>query len=176
MPSPIVTSTPTPSAAAPSPSSYRPAPAPPTTAVPSLDRSTSQRTPIRTSKPQDLGRANTTTRTTRRPPSIGATQSPAQSGAPKPPKHSSRSSRSDITLQAAQTPREKDPRVAQQAQQPSPAVASLAKTAGVATPRRREKKDKDKESSDDIIRRLQQICTDADPTKLYRSLVKIGQG
>jgi len=62
-----------------------------------------------------------------------------------------------------------------QAQQPSPAAASLAKTAaGVATPRRREKKDKD--SSDDIIRRLQQICTDADPTKLYRNLVKIGQG
>lgn len=53
-------------------------------------------------------------------------------------------------------------------------MASLAKSAGVATPRRREKKDKD--GSDDIIRRLQQICTDADPTKLYRNLVKIGQG
>lgn len=34
--------------------------------------------------------------------------------------------------------------------------------------------DKDKEG--DIIKRLQAICTDADPTKLYRSLVKIGQG
>lgn len=31
-------------------------------------------------------------------------------------------------------------------------------------------------SSQDVIRRLQAICTDADPTKLYRNLVKIGQG
>ncbi|KAG0250063.1 signal transducing kinase of the PAK [Mortierella polycephala] len=44
-------------------------------------------------------------------------------------------------------------------------------------PKRREKKmDKDAVSSQDVIRRLQAICTDADPTKLYRSLVKIGQG
>jgi len=28
----------------------------------------------------------------------------------------------------------------------------------------------------DIVKRLQMICTDADPTKLYRNLVKIGQG
>ncbi|KAF9435860.1 signal transducing kinase of the PAK [Entomortierella beljakovae] len=44
-------------------------------------------------------------------------------------------------------------------------------------PKRREKKpEKDAISSQDVIRRLQAICTDADPTKLYRSLVKIGQG
>ncbi|KAG0224788.1 signal transducing kinase of the PAK [Actinomortierella wolfii] len=42
--------------------------------------------------------------------------------------------------------------------------------------RRRERKDKDSVSSQDVIRRLQAICTDADPTKLYRGLVKIGQG
>jgi p21-activated kinase 1 len=54
-------------------------------------------------------------------------------------------------------------------------VATLAKTAGVATPRRREKK-VDKTKDEDIVRRLKQICTDADPTKLYRNLVKIGQG
>ena len=41
-----------------------------------------------------------------------------------------------------------------------------------AAPRRREKKEDDS----DIIRRLQQICTDADPTRLYRNLVKIGAG
>jgi p21-activated kinase 1 len=41
------------------------------------------------------------------------------------------------------------------------------------TPRRREKKDK---GDHDIVKRLQAICTDADPTRLYRSLVKIGQG
>ncbi|KAI1317541.1 signal transducing kinase of the PAK [Mortierella claussenii] len=44
-------------------------------------------------------------------------------------------------------------------------------------PRRREKKtEKESVSSQDVIRRLQAICTDADPTKLYRNLVKIGQG
>jgi len=60
------------------------------------------------------------------------------------------------------------------AQQPSPATASLQKAAGGATPRRREKKDKDKEA--DIVKRLQAICTDADPTRLYKNLVKIGAG
>jgi p21-activated kinase 1 len=61
-------------------------------------------------------------------------------------------------------------------QQPSAAVASLAKSAGAATPRRREKKKEDKANDADIVKRLQQICTDADPTRLYRNLVKIGQG
>jgi p21-activated kinase 1 len=59
-------------------------------------------------------------------------------------------------------------------QQRSAAVASLAKAAG-ATPRRRKKKE-DKANDADIVKRLQQICTDADPTRLYRNLVKIGQG
>ena len=41
----------------------------------------------------------------------------------------------------------------------------------------REKKiDRDAVSSQEVIRRLQAICTDADPTKMYRNLVKIGQG
>ena len=48
--------------------------------------------------------------------------------------------------------------------------------ASTPTPRRREKKDKDKTKDEDVVRRLQQICTDADPTKLYRNLVRIGQG
>lgn len=43
-----------------------------------------------------------------------------------------------------------------------------------AAPRRREKKDK--EDDVEIVKRLQQICTDADPTRLYRNLVKIGAG
>jgi p21-activated kinase 1 len=60
-------------------------------------------------------------------------------------------------------------------QQQAPPVQNLAKVSGVATPRRREKK-VDKAKEEDIIKRLQQICTDADPTKLYRNLVKIGQG
>lgn len=44
-----------------------------------------------------------------------------------------------------------------------------------ATPRRRETK-KNTMKDSEVIARLQAICTDADPTKLYRSLVKIGQG
>ena len=60
-------------------------------------------------------------------------------------------------------------------QQQSTAVTSLAKTTG-AIPRRREKKKEDKENDADIVKRLQQICTDANPTWLYRNLVKIGQG
>ncbi|GAA6053159.1 hypothetical protein JCM3770_002882 [Rhodotorula araucariae] len=43
-----------------------------------------------------------------------------------------------------------------------------------AHPRRREPKNKGKDN--DIVERLKAICTDADPTKLYRNLVKIGQG
>ena len=57
-------------------------------------------------------------------------------------------------------------------QQGSAAVASLTK----AGSRRREKKKDDKANGTDIVKRLKQICTDADLTQLYRNLVKIGQG
>jgi p21-activated kinase 1 len=40
-------------------------------------------------------------------------------------------------------------------------------------PQRQEKEKGDKTKDADIVKRLQQICTDADPTRLYRSLVKI---
>ena len=70
-----------------------------------------------------------------------------------------------------------DPKRERSPQQPSAAAQSLQKAAatGGATPRRREKKG-DKEKDADIVNRLKQICTDADPTKLYRNLVKIGAG
>ncbi|KAI1305403.1 signal transducing kinase of the PAK [Mortierella claussenii] len=61
-------------------------------------------------------------------------------------------------------------------------VASSAKpghggsSAPAGTKLREKKADKDAVSSQEVIRRLQAICTDADPTKLYRNLVKIGQG
>ena len=58
----------------------------------------------------------------------------------------------------------------------STAGTKTATATGTATPRRREKKEKDKDKEADIVKRLQQICTDADPTKLYRNLVKIGAG
>jgi len=53
--------------------------------------------------------------------------------------------------------------------------AGGAVAAPLAAPRRRETK-KSAIKDSDVIARLQAICTDADPTKLYRSLVKIGQG
>ena len=57
-------------------------------------------------------------------------------------------------------------------QQQSTTVTSSEKTAG-AIPRRREKKD---DGSNVIVERLQQVCTDADPTRLYRNLVEIDEG
>jgi p21-activated kinase 1 len=60
-------------------------------------------------------------------------------------------------------------------QQQSAVAASLAKSAG-ASPRRREKKKQSKADDADLMKRLQGICKDADPTRLYRNLAKIGQG
>jgi hypothetical protein len=59
-------------------------------------------------------------------------------------------------------------------QQQSAAVANLAKTAG-ATPRRK-KNENDQENDPDIVKRLQRICMDTDPTRLYHNLVKIREG
>jgi len=113
------------------------------------------------------------------------TRDRAPSGPPKAPlnaKPSPASSASDLALKqsAPQTPvsspvvpRDKPERPPQT---PSAAAASLAKhgQSSQATPRRREKKATQNDS--DIVKRLQAICTDADPTRLYRNLVKIGQG
>lgn len=161
------------------PSAYRPAPTPPTPATPALDRSTSQRAPNKVTKPADLGRANTTRERERDRRSLEK-KAPTPGSQPKPTsaKPSPVSSTSDLPLKqhnATPAMRERtDPRAQQNQPPPSTAASSLAKVSGVATPRRREKKDKGKE--EDIIKRLQAICTDADPTKLYRNLVKIGQG
>lgn len=45
-----------------------------------------------------------------------------------------------------------------------------------AVPRRRKADNAAQAEHDAVVERLKEICTDADPTKLYRSLVKIGQG
>lgn len=45
-----------------------------------------------------------------------------------------------------------------------------------AVPRRRKPDNASQIEHDQVVARLKEICTDADPTKLYRSLVKIGQG
>ncbi|GAA5912300.1 uncharacterized protein JCM6883_003315 [Sporobolomyces salmoneus] len=68
----------------------------------------------------------------------------------------------------------------QQSQQQSQQPQQLTKKPSIAPggpgekPRRREPKHR-KEAAD-VVERLKAICTDADPTKLYRNLVKIGQG
>ncbi|KAH9932671.1 Pkinase-domain-containing protein [Amylocystis lapponica] len=164
------------------PTAHRMAPQPPAPLTPALDRSTSQRLP--SSKPHktadQLARANTT-RDWRSP--VPGSQphphAPPHTPTSKPPRISPDPSAAEAPPIAKPSPasreREREVRSAA-AQQPSPATASLQKVAGTATPRRREKKDKDKDKEADIVKRLQAICTDADPTRLYRSLVKIGAG
>ncbi|PWN51839.1 Pkinase-domain-containing protein [Violaceomyces palustris] len=56
-----------------------------------------------------------------------------------------------------------------------PSTKPSAAPTGTAVPRRRDTK-KNAVKDADVIAKLQAICTDADPTKLYRNLVKIGQG
>ncbi|PCH36234.1 Pkinase-domain-containing protein [Wolfiporia cocos MD-104 SS10] len=96
--------------------------------------------------------------------------------APPPPQQGAqRAPHADGALKASTSVRGHDGRAAPP--QPSAAAQSLQKAAGGgATPRRREKKEKDKDKEADIVKRLQAICTDADPTKLYRNLIKIGAG
>lgn len=45
-----------------------------------------------------------------------------------------------------------------------------------AIPRRRKTDNASQIEHEQVVARLKEICTDADPTKLYRNLVKIGQG
>ena len=132
-----------------------------------MDRSTSQRIPPRPAKPvEPLGRANTTRdRRSPGPPSVVATTK--DQSAQLPVKPSPGSSATDLALKP------RDLRTASSTGQGNNAQSNLAKVSGVATPRKRTK---DKTKDEDIIKRLQAICTDADPTKLYRNLVKIGQG
>ncbi|KAH9839818.1 Pkinase-domain-containing protein [Rhodofomes roseus] len=166
-----------------SPNPHRIAPAPPAPTT-ALDRSTSQRLPQ--SKPHksggdQLSRSNTTR--DRRSPGPGNGQAPPPVAFPsqKANKSSPGTSQTDLRLKPSASMRERerahDTRASAQPP-PSAATASLQKVANGpgATPRRREKKEKDKAKDEDIVKRLQAICTDADPTRLYRNLVKIGAG
>ncbi|CAE6404994.1 unnamed protein product [Rhizoctonia solani] len=157
-----------PQAPSPAPSSFRPVPSAPSPAAPSLslDRSKSQRSPPSPQPQPDLSRSKSQREPPRAPSAVRLASQPGQK------------------IAQGHHVRERGDKAAPP---PSPALASLAKHApdkpavasGVAppgssaTPRRREKKDK---SDGDIVKRLQAICTDADPTRLYRNLVKIGQG
>ena len=57
-----------------------------------------------------------------------------------------------------------------------PSTAPPAAVEGALTLPRRRDPPKPVVSDAEVVERLKTICTDADPTKLYRSLVKIGQG
>lgn len=125
-------------------------PAPPSGAVPALDRSASQRQPPTQPSSRPLDRAA------------------SQRQAPKA------SAAQGVTLQKSQSQSAGRDRSAPQqggavSRHPS---KGTPQTSGTATPRRREKQ----KDNGDVVLRLKMICTDADPTKLYRNLVKIGQG
>ncbi|KAJ7890513.1 STE/STE20/PAKA protein kinase [Mycena olivaceomarginata] len=147
----------------PAPTAYRPAPTPPSAVSPALDRSTP---PARPPSPSSGPTPPATPRAS--PPSP---RPPTASVGSPPSKPSPGSSSSDLPMRSQST---------RAPPQPSAAAASLAKASAAAgaspTARPRQKKAADKDKDSDIVRRLQQICTDADPTRLYRSLVKIGQG
>ncbi|KAF7796367.1 hypothetical protein EIP86_007544 [Pleurotus ostreatoroseus] len=170
-----------------SPQAYRPAPAPPAPLGPALDRSTSQRLPA-TKPPKSvdqLTRANTTR--DRRSPGPGHPPSHshphvsqnAPGGSPTPAHAIPKALKSSPVPGSNELSTKSSPSGDSQKRQ-QPGQSSSSQTvqkmpATGATPRRREKKgDKDKEA--DIVARLKQICTDADPTKLYRNLTKIGAG
>jgi p21-activated kinase 1 len=44
------------------------------------------------------------------------------------------------------------------------------------TKRREQRRQREAEKDAEIVADLKAICTDADPTKLYRNMLKIGQG
>ncbi|KIM21626.1 hypothetical protein M408DRAFT_18349 [Serendipita vermifera MAFF 305830] len=163
------------------PSSYRPAPSAPNAAPPALDRSQSARTPHQGPPRSDRERERDRDKEGPRSPTRDVL--PPGAGAPNPP----------VGPGPVVTAAGPESRQRPAPPPPSAAVNALAKAAGT-TPagagaaggtaplataaggaRRREKK-KDPKEGEDIVKRLQAICTDADPTRLYRNLVKIGQG
>ncbi|KAF9519013.1 hypothetical protein BS47DRAFT_1370870 [Hydnum rufescens UP504] len=174
-------STSTPPSPQPFSSRFPPATSP---AQPTLDRSTSARAPPplrKQTSSEDLVPTRSASQRDPRPltkkPSptspIGPQRSPSNVVQPTiSPNNPYNNTGADVPPSTPSITRERAERVAPPP--PGPAAQNLAKTVGTATPRRREKKDKGNEI--DIVKRLQAICTDADPTRLYRSLVKIGQG
>ena len=154
------------------PQSYRPAPAPPSAQASApgsggLDRTTSTRLPKSPSAPSGVSRSHTTAGTRQH-------QGPQPSSGAMPPKIPSKSSPSVTPSRAPPPPPSLSTPTGGQGGVHHPKMAPPNQS--TPTPRRREKKDKDKARDEDVVRRLQQICTDADPTKLYRNLTRIGQG
>lgn len=61
---------------------------------------------------------------------------------------------------------------------PTAAPLDPALDVAAAAPIRRRENKRAKDAANDakLIENLKAICTDADPTKLYRNMVKVGQG
>ncbi|KAK4683767.1 hypothetical protein P7C73_g6462, partial [Tremellales sp. Uapishka_1] len=124
---------------------------------PALDRSASHRTPPTQPSNKKLDRSNTT-----RAPTSQKTSPPHAASLSKSQSQSSRG------------------RASPGAPPPGSAAANLARQhtqgkkqeAAAPTPRRR---DKQKEN-EEVVRKLQGICSPGDPNKVYRNLQKIGQG
>jgi p21-activated kinase 1 len=112
------------------------------------------------------------------PPSIPGTANAAYPKAPPPINAAIREPLKSQASKASNGPvvEPQDHQLHTAPQHQSTAVASSAKTAG-PIPLQPKKKKKGEANGADIVKRLQrlqQICTDADPTRLYRNLVKIG--
>ena len=148
---------------------------------PGLDRSVSARTQPKTNSPA-MSRSNTTkdSRTTSDRHTAKHQQSSTQQPANQPqPQTLPTPAKSKTNANAKPSPDNsstdlKAHHKPQQITFQTPNKPGTGLNPPGAAPRRREKKDKEDDS--DIVKRLQQICTDADPTRLYRNLVKIGAG
>ncbi|KAG9027111.1 signal transducing kinase of the PAK [Tulasnella sp. JGI-2019a] len=179
------------------PTAFRPAPTPPIPANPTLDRSVSQRTPGPERKlTSDSGLSRSGTEKQRDRSEQKQVVAPTYGGGQQPPKDRERPERERTTSggkkpstgverSASQAkPGQQGPTATRQPPRPpappSPAAASLAKHAQGGAPgaggARRREKPQNKVNDADVVKKLQAICTDADPTRLYRNLVKIGQG
>ena len=153
---------------------------------PGLDRSVSARTQTKSNSPA-MSRSNTTkeARSTSDRHTPHQQQSQTQQSAHHHHQHQQQQTlptptQSKPTANAQPSPNKSstDPQTRHKPKQPINLNAHGKPGTGLnppgAGPRRREKKDKEDDS--EIISKLRQICTDADPTRLYRNLVKIGAG
>lgn len=151
----------------PAPAPPRAAPGPGQTAQPVLDRSMSARgPPSQSQRPYEVDRS----KSQRAPPAPpGPSGGASQIKQTRPPPSSRSQSNGPPAPGSAHAALQKQASKAKEQQLAAPS------SSGSATPRRRVTQDKAKDNAD-VVARLMAICTDADPTKLYRNLVKIGQG
>ncbi|KAL1914214.1 uncharacterized protein VTP21DRAFT_9667 [Calcarisporiella thermophila] len=118
---------------------------------------------------------------TRLPPSRPQTPPPPPRTSKAPGRSQSPANLKPITPNTAQphsistVPNDSLPRKASPAPTPPPKPAHVKMRQQEAIPRRRPPKPST-ENDEVIHAKLKEICTDADPTRLYRNLVKIGQG